>query len=472
MKKGVQEQTGHTLLSTVRDGIVTETLTDLGNAKRLLLYHGRDILYHYKRSNWIIWNGKRWVEDESEKRILAKAEDTVKRIYQEASRAVDSKAREAISKHACKSESKARIDAMLSLAKRMCPVEPDELDADPFKFNVENGTIDLRTGELMPHKREDKITMIAPVEYHPDADCPVFKAFLDRIMNGDEALIAFLQRFFGYCLTGDVSEQSILIAYGLGANGKTTLTNVIREVMGPYAITAEFSTFLQERNGNGVRDDLASLCGARFVSAIEAREGKALDEAVIKQLTGGDPITARHLYGRYFTFVPTFKIWLGTNHKPRISDNTHSMWRRVKLVPFIVTIPEEEQDKELPRKMSEEKTGILSWMVKGCLDWQRHGLMAPEIVTTATNEYRVEQDFITNFLEDRCNRNEKGKVRAGKLYEEYKDWSVENGLRTLSQFRFSRKLEEKGLKKGKEGANLTFYYGISLKEDKEEWSQI
>jgi len=321
------------------------------------------------------------------------------------------------------------------------PIHPDKLDADPWQFNCPNGILDLRKGTLRDHRREDFITKASQVSFDPAAKCPQFLGFLDSIMAKNQSLIPFLQRAIGYALTGDIAEQCFFIFYGHGANGKSTLLEVLRSLVGDYGQQASFTTFLssdQER----VRNDLARLRGARLVTAVEVEEGRRLSEVVVKQVTGGDPITARFLYSENFEFKPQFKLFLACNHKPVIRGTDHAIWRRIRLIPFTVEIPDDQQDKELPLKLRAELPGILTWAVKGCLDWQRDGLAAPKEVLHATKEYREEMDVLGMFLDECCDTQ--GEVLTGHLFGAYKNWAEAQEEYVMSQKLFALKLRERG----------------------------
>jgi len=257
-------------------------------------------------------------------------------------------------------------------------------------------------------------------------------------------VIGFIQRAVGYALTGCTSEQVLFFLYGLGANGKTTLIEVLRALLGDYAMQASFATFA-ERRGDGPRNDVARLAGARLVAASEAGEGTRFDEGLIKQLTGSDAVTARFLYGEDFEFHPAFKLVLAANHKPAIRGTDRAIWRRIHLVPFTVTIPEGERDPQLLGKLTAELPGILRWALDGCLAWQRDGLGAPVAVRSATLRYREEMDTIGAFLDEACRLHASGRVRAGALYPRYQAWCERVGERALSQRKLGERLAERGL---------------------------
>ena len=424
----------------------TEHLTDLGNARRFVAQHGGEVRFCFSSKRWYVWNGRRWKLDESGA-VERKAKKTVMRMYEEAAAETNDELRKALGKWAQNSESRGHIVAMIELAKSEAgvPVDLSELDADPWLLNVWNGTIDLRTGELRKHRRDDLSTKLVPIEYDHDAQCPRFKKFLRRIFADNQALINFLQRSVGYCLTGSTREQVIFILWGRGANGKTTLIEVICDCLGDYSRSAD-SSLLLTRKSDGIRNDVARLAGARFVSTAETEAGRLMAETLVKQLSGGDKVTARFLYSEFFEFNSQFKLFLATNHKPVIRGTDNAIWRRIKLIPFEVTIPEKEQDKSLPQKLRAELPGILAWAVRGCLRWQTDGLGQPEQVLTATQEYREEMDTLGAFVKDRCITQDRAKVRSGELYIAYKGWCESNGERALTQQKLGTALAERGLK--------------------------
>jgi len=418
-------------------------LTDLGNAERLVALHGNDLRYCHAWKSWLIWDGVRWVVDRSNK-VKLKAKETVRRIYLEASQA-DERDRIEIARHATKSESEGRINAMISLAQSEpgIPIDPEELDKDPYLLTCVNGTIDLRTGQLLTHKRENLITQLAPVIYDPEAKCELWIRFLDRIMDGNENLISFLQKVVGYSLTGDTTEQCLFILYGTGANGKSTFLQAISSILGDYAKQTPVETLLVKKHLGGIPNDVARLKGARMVMASEAESGQRIAESLIKQMTGGDKLTARFLHQEWFEFLPTHKIFLATNHKPIIAGTDTAIWRRIRLIPFEITIPENERDRHLSKKLNRELSGIFNWALEGCLKWQNEGLGFPDEVRTATENYRDEMDVLNDFINDCCILHENAKVKSKDLYDEYIEWCERNGEKALSKRGFALKLKEK-----------------------------
>jgi putative DNA primase/helicase len=428
-------------------------LTDLGNAQRLVHRHGADLRYCHLWSKWLIWDGHRWRIDETGE-IVRLAKKTVQALYLEAAQAETQEQAQALAKHAVKSQGEPRIRAMITLAESepSIPARTDDLDAQAWLLCVQNGVIDLRTGWLRSHDRGDLITRLAPVAYDPDAECPIWLAFLERIMDGDSDLIGFLQRAVGYALTGDVSERALFLLYGTGANGKSTFLETLRAVLGEYAMRTPTETLLARHEG-AIPNDVARLKGARFVAASEAEEGKRLAEALVKALTGGDTISARYMRGEWFDFKPEFKLWLATNHKPIIRGTDRGIWDRIRLIPFLVRIPDDEQDKALTAKLWGELPGILAWAVRGCLAWQQYGLDAPTAVTEATSEYRAEMDILGHFCETCCVLSSSARVSAADLYAAYKAWAESAGERAMSQRAFGARMLERNFESRRAGAN-------------------
>jgi putative DNA primase/helicase len=399
--------------------------TDLGNAERLIRNHKGTILFCYPYNQWLRWDRRTWPVDISGD-IERKAKETIKKIYREASAAADEDQRTAIAKHAMRSESGSKIKSMLELARMDVPVLPKDLDADPWLFNIQNGTVDLKTGQLQPHNSGDLITKISTVIYDPGAKCPLFESFLDRITQSRSGLIDFLQRTVGYALTGLTIEQCFFVLYGIGANGKTTFLEVLRKVLGDYGQQANFATFLNTRSKNS-SNDLAALKGARVVCASESGAGQSLNESLIKHITGGEAIRARFLWGEFFEYYPEFKIFLASNHRPPIRNADLGIWRRVRLIPFDEVIPIEEQDQDLLEKLFEELPGILNWMLKGCLDWQKNKLGMSEEVKQATDLYKSESDVFGTFFEEKCIFTPEVEVKSGDLQKAYRRWCEKSG---------------------------------------------
>ena len=441
------------------------SLTDFGNAERLAHGYGQDLRYCHEWGRWLVWTGKRWELDRAGL-VQRLAKKTVRAIYAEAASVVDDERRKEIAKWGMRSEAKNRVDAMVSLAESEpeIAVLTEDLDSDPWLLNVANGALDLRTGELRPHKRADLATKQAGAAYDPDARCPLWLAFLDTIMGGNQDLVGFLQHAIGYSLTGDVSEQVLFFAYGTGANGKSTFAETITALLGDYAQKAPRGMLTMRPAGaDSVPNDVARLPGARFVVSNEVDEGRRLAEAQVKDLTGGDTLTARFMRAEFFEFKPTHKLWIYGNHKPVVRGTDEGIWRRMRLIPFTVTIPGDKQDRKLCAKLRAELPGILAWAVRGCLDWQAHGLAVPAEVREATAAYRAEMDVLADFLLDRCVMTPTAEVSKTALFNAYQIWCEANRERPLGKIAFGSRLKERGLADGTTGREKTrAWLGVGL----------
>ena len=438
-------------------------LTDLGNAERLVHLHGDRIRFVREWGSWLVWDGTRWAKDRTgEVERLAQA--TVREMHKEAINLKDRAQGAKLSSHAFASEREARIKSMVSLSRwwEGVPLVPEELDADPWLFNVENGTIDLRTGTLREHRQEDRITKLAPVAFDPDATALRWDAFLLEVMGGNMNLVHFVQRAVGYSLIGTTEEHVLLFLYGLGANGKSTLLSVLLDFFGDYGKQSEPDLLLRKRS-DAHPTGVAGLQGARLVATSEIDAGRHMAEAVVKSLTGGDRITARFMKKDFFEFEPSHTIWLAANYKPVIKGTDVAIWRRIRLIPFDVVIPTENRDHDLPEKLKAELPGILAWAVRGCLEWQKDGLAAPEAVTAATKSYKDDMDVLGEFIDEHCIVEDGAQAEFKILYEKYKDWTEAAGERKLSQKQFGQQLQERGFESQKHSrTRRVTYLGIRI----------
>ncbi len=438
--------------------------TDLGNAERMASRYGPTIRYCRPWSKWLVWTGERWQQDDLGKvNVMAKA--TIRKIFDEAAAANESAERAILAKWAIACESAARVAAMLRLvwSEPRIPLLPSALDADPWLFNCPNGTIDLKTGSLKTHDREDMITRLCPIEFDTDAHCELWEETMDRIFAGNQDLIGFIQRLFGMMLTGVCSEQVLPIFYGEGANGKSTILNALLDIMGSdYGMVAPPGLLFAKRS-EGHPTDKAALFGMRLVVDQESAEGARLNEALVKQLTGSDRISARRMREDFWTFLPTHKLVLSTNNQPAIQETKSAIWRRLKLVPFNVEIPEAEQNRDLPKLLKPEYPGILAWCVRGCVEWVKHGLQTPEIVEVATAEYRAEEDLLGTFLMDECITGPSLRVKASKLYHAYRNSCERSGNSCGTLTAFGRSMVKRGYKR--EVSNGKWYLDIDLRND-------
>ncbi|MDP2826697.1 MAG: phage/plasmid primase, P4 family [Sulfuritalea sp.] len=436
--------------------------TDMGNGSRLAHRHGASLRYIHEFKKWIVFHRGRWLFDE-DGAVMRLAKDTARSIFAEAARAPDLVEQKDLAQWAATSQSLARATAMIELAKSEpgIPIASCQLDRDPFLLGVENGVVDLRTGQLRQARRDDYITKLARVEFKEGAGCPTWEKFLGRIFSKNVSLIEFMQRALGYSLSGDTGEQCLFLAHGGGANGKSTMLDAVRAILGDYASTSS-TDLLMTKQAGAATNDVARLRGARLVATIETEDGRRMAEGLVKQLTGGDMIAARFLFAEFFEFKPAFKIWLAANHKPVIRGDDYAIWRRIRLIPFNVTIPPDERNKTLTATLIAEAPGILQWMIRGCLDWQRIGLMPPPEVLAATEGYKNEMDLLGQWIAECCLIAPHANVKGGALYANYKRWAQENGGYPLSNPKFAMKLVERGFRK--ETSGTVTYYGIGILE--------
>jgi putative DNA primase/helicase len=441
--------------------LIAANCTDAGNAERFVHFCGQDFLYTHIHGWWYSWDGRRFRRDNSGQ-SLRSALATIRASAAEAEANSDHEVRDRLVAWTLESESSARLNALLSIATSKLPVAVEDLDVPPLLLNCINGTVDLATGELRRHDRADRLTRLAPVAYDAGATCPRWDAFLARITGNNEELVRFLQRAVGYSLSASTKEQVLFLLYGTGANGKSTFLETVRALLGDYFTQADFSTFLNLQQ-DGPRNDIARLAGARMVAAVEAESGQGFAEATVKQVTGGDTISARFLYGEFFEFRPFFKLWLAANHRPTIRGGDLGIWRRIRLIPFTVTIPEAERDPNLLDALRLELPGILAWAVRGCGDWLRDGLGVPEEVRAATDHYRAEMDVLGEFFAARCLLEPGVELASKALYAGYLQWCEENGDKPVSQKALSRRLAELGLTPRKAAKGARVWTGIRLR---------
>lgn len=436
-------------------------LTETGNAERLVDQYGDRIRFCHPWGAWLHWDGRRWKRDQTgQVRRWAKA--VVRSIYDEISKAETKEERARIFAWGKRSEGAAARAAMLKNAEAEdgIPIEPEQMDRQPFLLNVMNGTVDLETGRLRPHDQADVLTKLAPVYFDAAAECPTFLAFLERVIP-DPDVRTFLQRMAGYGMTGVTSEQCLAFFYGSGANGKSTFLSIMQEMLGDYAQEAA-PDLLTSRGGDRHPTELADLFGARWVSSIEVDEGKRLAETLVKQMTGGDKIKARFMRTDFFQWTPTHKLFLAANHKPEIRGTDYAIWRRIHIVPFTVTIPVEERDGKLGAKLLAEFPGVLNWAIAGCLDWQRNGLGVPHAVREATEEYRQEQDILAGFIEDKCRVERDASAPTSALYKAYTDWCEAGGGKPITAQAFGRRLTERGMEPARGTDGKRIWRGLRL----------
>lgn len=393
-----------------------ESMTDYGNSQRFIHQHGKKVFYCKGEDTWYIWDGRVWKPD-TDNQLEIFAVNTARSIFAEAQQVQDAKYRSNLEKWGRGSLNHARFTKMLKVASAHLPVSINQFDTNRWLFGVENGTIDMKTGAMLPASREDMMTKSCNVKYVPDAKCPQWVSFLNRIFNGDLDLIRFVQKMVGYSMTGDVSEKCFFILLGeKGDNGKTVFVNVVSRLLGDYTVDMPIDSLLQRKPGAS-SNDLVRLKGSRFISCSEANKDYYFDEALVKRLTGNDPITARAMYKEFITFKPEGKIVIATNRVPRFDKADTAFDNRIRMIPFDVTIPKEEQDLNLFDKLVGESEGILSWAVEGCLLWHKEGLGA---VPVAEPEIEIRPDSsLENFIVTFCDVADDKRCSTSDLHSAY-----------------------------------------------------
>lgn len=436
--------------------------TDLGNAEAFLAHFGDLVRWDRAEAAWLVWRGHTWQRD-ADADVRCLAHDHVRRWQHEAVGITDYVKRSSLLTYLDKLERSGSFDAMLKEAR----VKPTITvrggwDEAPWLLGTPNGIVDLTTGTHRAGRPEDRITKTTGVPYDPDARCPRWEQFLTEVFNADASLVAYVQRAIGYCLTGITSEQCFFLAFGTGANGKSTFLVTLDTVLGDYAHTTDIRTFTH--TGDGVHYEVAELAGRRLITTSETKTRSQLNEQVIKNFTGGERIEAQKKYGDPFTFVPVGKLWFAVNHQPKVSDESLGFWRRVRLVPFTQTFTGGTEDRTLGEKLKAEGSGILRWALEGVRLWREQGLQPPDSVVAATEAYQAAEDPVVDFLQEACLIGANYRVQASVLYKRYATWSRDNGLGedTLTGTMFGRRIgkhfdAEKNVR-GK------FYLGVTVRE--------
>ncbi|MCJ1804217.1 phage/plasmid primase, P4 family [Staphylococcus warneri] len=435
---------------------------DTGNADRFIDRYGNLYKYSYIANKFYIYDGMKWkIDDKGSIRKLI--DEMIESIKDEkiihGDDVTEEEAREFFQKYYKKTRgTQAKKNIMNELMHRR-PATPDDFDRDDMLINVANGYIDLTSRELYKHDINKMFSQITNTDYTEKMQPAVWLDFLNDIFAGDQEVIRYIQKALGYSLTGSTREQIMFILFGKGRNGKSIFVEVISEILGDYSNNMQAKSLMVKKNDN-VNTDIARLSKARFVTSSEPNEGFRFDEGLIKQLTGGDKVTALFLYAEEFEYTPKFKIWVSTNHKPIIRGTDDGIWRRLVLIPFDVQIPEEKVDKDLKYKLLREAPAILNWMAEGAYMWMQEGLAMPEKLKEASKAYRNEMDVIEQFIEDECKRVDDGKVKAHELYELYKKWANDNGNYKMSNKDFGKKMKEKF--EYKRITSGMFYFGLEI----------
>lgn len=447
--------------------------TDLRNAERLVAANPGTIRKDFTRGGrkaldgWRLWNGIRWALDEREE-MMIKAKAVATALPTEIDDELHKETIKRLQREALGCESTGRLSAMVANAASLVPADHTTWDADPYLLNCQNGTINLRNGELLAHNPERFQAKLAPVAYDPAMPTPVWDAFLATIFGGDAELIAFVQRGVGMSLVGAVLEHVLFVLFGRGQNGKSTFLEVWLKLLGDYSREASIEIFTETKNPQHPTS-IAELAGVRMVMTGEGRQGR-FDEVLVKMLTGGDMRNARFMFQDSFTYVPSDTFWLATNHEPNISSISDGIKRRVKMIPFTVRVPDDEVDRHLPEKLRAEFPGILAWAVRGCVAWQATGLGSAAAVRKATEAYWVDMDSFQGFLDDRCVVGPHERVASDELYKAYQAWAESSGEKAAAQKWFGLRLTERGFTRKKVGPNRRWHwFGLRLRDRTDLW---
>ncbi len=445
------------------------TNTDTGNAIRLRQHFGDVLRYCYEANKWLVWNGGYWEWDFGAG-INQYATLTVKNIYHEAATEPDTDIAKALARHAMACESNQRILAMITRAESQLglAIKMNDLDTDDWLLNVKNGTIDLRTGDLLPFTKEHLTTHRLDVEYHKDAECPLFMAFLDRVCANDTELILYLQKCVGISLTGDTQNELVFFIFGEGQNGKSTFLGIVRFMLGSYGHRVNPDMFMTRgKSSSGPKESLANLRGKRFVLGNEVEEGRRFAMALIKATTGAETITADRKWEHETEYQPTHKLWLFGNYKPEVRDTSVAAWRRLKLIPFEVKITDEEKDTKLKVKLRKELPGILAWAVRGCLAYQKDGITDPPVVLNATSRYRKEQDVFGIFIDECCVVEQGQSITKASFRTELKTWCIANNVDPFNNTQVLRLMSDMGIKESSDGKHR-IWKGIRMRTEGDE----
>ena len=449
--------------------IMPRSWDDQGRGLRMRDQFATVLKFNAVDKKWFFFNGSYWQEDIGNQKVELAAErvaNSIKKEKPELSFSTKTDEDKAINEwYRFQKDSRSHMAKMhmIDEFKKYVIVKHGEFDKEDMLLNTESGYVDLSNGELHDHDIDKKFSHQTVAEYSDNVDAPLWEKFLNQIFNNDEELIHYVQKAIGYSFTGSVDEQCLFILNGRGRNGKSVFSNVVSDVAGNYAKQMNVQTIVAKKNQSGsANSDIARLEGARIVTSSELNEGDRFDESLVKQLTGGDKILARFLYGSEFEYKPKFKIWMATNHLPIIRGTDDGIWRRIKIIPFNIQIPKEKVDKKLEYKLKAEYTGILNWIVQGAIMWQQEGLEDPEAVTKVIETYRAEMDPLDAFLEECCTTGQNYSIKAREMYDAYHEWAKESEEYKMSLNKFGREMSKKLLRVKKRDG--WYYVGLKLKE--------
>lgn len=438
---------------------------DTGNAARFTDSFKEIVRYSYVRKNWYFYNGKTWVLDQ-EGKVKNLVDEILVKMKKEPVFVPDDgdeeAAKKALQKHIKYSRGSNGKTNMLKESQHLLPINPESFDRDKHLLNAQNGYLDLSSGHLHDHDKDKFFTKIASIEYTDKIDYPLWLDFLNQIFDGNQDLINYMQRAIGYSLSGSTEEQMMFILHGNGRNGKSVFLDIITEMLGNYTTNIQPQSIMVKQQTNNASPDIAKLAGARLVTTTEPNDGMRFDEGLIKQLTGGDRVTARFLHENEFEFTPQFKLWMATNHKPIIRGTDDGIWRRMAIIPFTVQIPAHKVDKNLKYKLRREMTAILNWAVEGYQEWKRIGLNEPQVIKNQRQTYRTEMDAVELFIEECCYRKSGEREKAKDLYRAYREWANENNQYSMNSTKFGKEMNNKFQKIRSNGS---WYVGVKLKSE-------
>lgn len=447
------------------------SLDDTGNARRFVDRFGENIRYNFDNKAWYIWNGKAWAKDEKDL-IKCYADVLIEEMKREIPDEAEGSSAQALIRNIKHVSSSSGKEAMLKEAQHIgdMPTRNEDYDKDPYLLNCGNGVVDLRTGELLPHRREYMMARNTRVPIDMEGEPELWVETLQGIFKGSQDLVDFAQKAVGYSATGDTKETCFFQCYGDGSNGKSLFFSVVADCLGDYALNAQVETILARGKApsSNASPDIARMAGARFVRTTEPNEGARFNEGLVKQITGGhDKITARFLYASDFEFTPCFKLWIACNYKIAVRGTDKGIWRRMRLIPFEASFEGKKDDKDRAEKLKAEYPKILGWIVKGAMKWQKEGLATPTEVSLATEEYRSEMDILASYLAQRAKLDPDRKEKSSDIYKDYKQWALNGGEYVMTQTKFGLEMAKKFRKQTSYGC--VYYLGLELKGDAKQY---
>lgn len=468
IREEYRENTINKAIQGVRESVSRSNqynLTDTGNARHFIDRFGSVLRYNVDNKMWMFWNDKNWQADIFNN-VKNFAEVVIEEMKQEAKMTDVEESRKAIISNVKRTLQHSGKEAMIKEAEHIegIPVLNDSFDNNEYAFNCASGIVNLRNGEIRQHSRDEMLSKYSPYEVDYKNEPKLWLRFLNEIFEDNEDVVKYLQRVLGYSMTGSTREQCMFMLIGDGSNGKSLLLDIINEALGTYAATSNVDILLEKHNASqGNLGDVARLNGIRYVVTDEAKLGDKLNESAIKTMTSGiGKIVARFLYGNEFEFTPKMKIFMASNYKPTIRGTDHGIWRRIKVIPFKVVIPDEKQDKDLKYSLLKEMPQILGWLIKGCIYWQKYGLQEPNVLKQAQNDYRSEMDVVQRWVDEVCLIGNEYRETSTKLFDNFSNYVKTNKEFQLSHTMFGRNLSKKFQKKV--FAGTTYYFGLKLKE--------